>query len=75
MKNFIQHAWKKDKLSDGEGHALMIIAMAASYDIDKKAPLGFRLPFNLETGELIPARWKAWQNTTRSIWLRSTATI
>ncbi len=61
VKNFLQHAWKKDKLSDGEGHALMIIAMAASYDTDPKAPLGFRLPFNLETGELIPARWKAWQ--------------
>ena len=38
----------------------MIIAMAASYDTDPKAPLGFRLPFNLETGERIDARWNAW---------------
>jgi S-formylglutathione hydrolase FrmB len=60
-KNFLEYVWKKDKLNDGEGHALMILAMAASYDPDPKAPLGFRLPFNLETGELIAARWKQWQ--------------
>ncbi|MCE2990899.1 MAG: hypothetical protein LW838_12230 [Nitrosomonadaceae bacterium] len=60
VKNFLVHIWRKEKLSDGEGHALMIIAMAASYDPDQKAPLGFRLPFNLETGERIDARWKAW---------------
>jgi putative esterase len=35
--------------------------LAATYDPDPKAPLGFRLPFNLETGEMIPARWKQWQ--------------
>ncbi len=61
VKNFLDHVWKKEKLSDVEGHALMMIAMTATYDPDKKAPLGFRLPFNLETGELIDARWKAWQ--------------
>ena len=41
VKNFLEHIWKKEKLTDGEGHALMIIAMAASYDPDPKAPLGF----------------------------------
>ncbi len=39
---------------------LMNVCMAASYDPDPKAPNGFRLPFNLETGELIAARWKNW---------------
>jgi S-formylglutathione hydrolase FrmB len=61
VKNFLQHMWAKEKSSDGEGHAMMIIAMAATYDPDPKAPLGFRLPFNLETGERIEARWKVWQ--------------
>ncbi|HEX4859314.1 MAG TPA: alpha/beta hydrolase-fold protein [Usitatibacteraceae bacterium] len=61
VRRFLEHAWKQKKLSDAEGHALMILAMAATYDPDPKAPLGFRLPFNLETGELIGARWKAWQ--------------
>lgn len=60
IKNFLDHVWKKEKLSDGEGHALMMIAMTATYDPDPKAPLGFRLPINMETGELIEARWKAW---------------
>ncbi|MDR0587530.1 MAG: hypothetical protein LBG61_00920 [Burkholderiales bacterium] len=44
-----------------QGHALMDIAMAASYDPDPSAPLGFRLPFDLDTAELLPERWRAWQ--------------
>ncbi len=39
---------------------LMMICMAATYDPDKKAPLGFRLPYDLHTGELIEARWNKW---------------
>jgi S-formylglutathione hydrolase FrmB len=61
VKNFLEAMWKNEKASSDEGHALMIIAMAATYDPDPRAPLGFRLPFNLETGELIPARWEAWR--------------
>ena len=38
----------------------MNICMAATYDADPSAPLGFRLPFHLETGEIIPERWRAW---------------
>jgi hypothetical protein len=34
---------------------------SATYDPDPKAPLGFRLPFHLETGEKLEARWKVWQ--------------
>ena len=36
----------------------MNLCMAATYDPDPRAPLGFRVPFNLETGELIEARWR-----------------
>ena len=39
---------------------LMMIAMAASYDTDRAAPNGFRLPFDLETGEFLPRRWEKW---------------
>ena len=60
VNNFLEAVWKKEKLSAGEGHTLMMMAMAASYDPDPKAPLGFRLPFNLETGERIEQRWKQW---------------
>ncbi len=60
VRRFLDHVWGKEKLSQAEGHAIMNICMAATYDADPKAPLGFRLPFNLETGDLIEKRWKRW---------------
>ena len=30
------------------------------YDPDPRAPNGFRVPFNLETGERLPQRWRRW---------------
>jgi hypothetical protein len=38
----------------------MNVCMAATYDPDPRAPNGFRLPYDLETGELLPKRWKKW---------------
>jgi S-formylglutathione hydrolase FrmB len=38
----------------------MNLCMAATYDPDPRAPLGFRVPFNLESGELIAERWRRW---------------
>lgn len=60
IRRFLDAVWKKEKLSVGEGHCLMNLCMAASYDPDPAAPLGFRLPFHLETGELLPRRWSRW---------------
>jgi S-formylglutathione hydrolase FrmB len=60
VKRFLATLWKKPKLSMAEGHAIMNVCMAATYDPDPQAPLGFRLPFHLDTGELIPGRWKRW---------------
>ena len=39
----------------------MNLCMAATYDPDPKAPLGFRVPFNLESGEVIEKRWSSWR--------------
>ena len=61
VRRFLAAVWGKDKLTDNEAHALMEIAMAASYDPHPSAPLGFRLPFNLESGEIIPERWRQWR--------------
>ena len=61
VRRFLEAAWVKEKLNDAEAHALMEIAMAATYDPDPKAPLGFRLPVDLDTGELLPKRWAKWQ--------------
>jgi len=60
VRRFLEHVWKKTKLSEAEVHCLMNLAMAATYDPDPKAPNGFLLPYNLETGELLRKRWRAW---------------
>jgi S-formylglutathione hydrolase FrmB len=61
VKRFLEEVWKKPKLSQAEGHCIMNLCMAATYDPDPKAPNGFRLPLNLETGEILPERWKRWR--------------
>jgi enterochelin esterase-like enzyme len=60
VKRFLEAMWGKYKLTHAEGHAIMNLCMAATYDPDPSAPLGFRLPFHLDTGELIEARWQRW---------------
>jgi len=61
VKRFLDAVWHKEKLSPAEGHAIMNVCMAATYDPDPAAPLGFRLPYHLETGERLEARWKNWR--------------
>jgi enterochelin esterase-like enzyme len=61
IKRFLDNVWKKEKLSMSEGHCLMNICMAATYDPDRRAPLGFRVPFNMESGEVIQRRWNKWR--------------
>ncbi len=60
VARFLDEIWKKEKLTGPEVMALMNLCMAASYDPDPRAPNGFRLPFDLESGELIEARWRRW---------------
>ena len=60
IKRFLKATWAREKVSSSEGHCLMNLCMAATYDADPKAPLGFRVPFDMDTGELIEARWKRW---------------
>jgi enterochelin esterase-like enzyme len=61
IARFLKSVWGREKLSGGETHAIMNLCMAATYDPDPRAPNRFRVPFNLETGELIPERWRSWQ--------------
>jgi len=60
VRRFLRHVWKAEHPSGAEIHCLMNLCMAATYDPDPDAPNGFRLPFNLETGELIQERWRRW---------------
>jgi S-formylglutathione hydrolase FrmB len=60
VRRFLETVWKKPKVSGAEVHAIMNVCMAATYDPDPGAPLGFRLPFHLDTGEIIEQRWQRW---------------
>jgi enterochelin esterase-like enzyme len=60
VRRFLDAFWKKEKVSSAEVHAIMNLCMAATYDPDPRAPLGFRLPFHLDTGEIIERRWQRW---------------
>ncbi len=60
VRRFLEAVWAKHKVAHAEGHAIMNVCMAATYDPDPNAPLGFRLPFHLDTGELIEDRWRRW---------------
>lgn len=60
IESFIE-AWESALKVDGADlHALMILAMAATYDPDPDAFLGIRLPVTMDTCELIPERWAEW---------------
>jgi len=60
VRRFLEAFWKKAKPTSAEVHAIMNLCMAATYDPDPRAPNGFRLPFHLDTGELIAQRWQRW---------------
>lgn len=57
---FLRDFYGKDKATREDGHALMFLAMAATYDPDPDAPLGFHLPMDLHTGEVDERRWRRW---------------
>ena len=61
IRRFLESVWKKEKLSGAETHCIMNLCMAATYDPDPRAPNGFRVPFNLESGEPIETRWRRWR--------------
>ncbi len=61
VRRFVDAFHAKDKPSPAEIHCLMNLCMAATYDPDPKVANGFRIPFNMETGELLAARWERWR--------------
>lgn len=57
---FLRGLYRKNKLGHEDGHTLMFLAMAATYDPAPETRLGFRLPMDLNTGEIDPVRWRRW---------------
>jgi enterochelin esterase-like enzyme len=60
IEAFIRNFEATAKPTDTDIHALMTLAMAASYDPDPSCFLGIRLPADLETGEILAERWNNW---------------
>jgi Putative esterase len=60
VERFVAAVHAGAKIRGSEMHALMILAMAASYDPQPGAPLGIRLPVDPHTCELDPAAWDRW---------------
>lgn len=60
VERYLAEVQVAPKLAGHDFHVLMLLAMAASYDPDPDAPLGIRLPLDVRTGRLDPARWQAW---------------
>jgi enterochelin esterase-like enzyme len=60
IEAFLEQLEKARKIEGDDMHALMILAMAASYDPDPHSPCGIRLPVDPATCSLDAARWQRW---------------
>ena len=60
VEAFIEHIETSNKPKGDDIHALMSLAMAATYDPDTSQPFGVRLPVTLDTCERIEDLWKNW---------------
>ncbi|MBI2346920.1 MAG: esterase [Deltaproteobacteria bacterium] len=62
LPRFLQ-AWRSHpkRLGSDFSAAILAIAMASCYSPNRRAPLGFDLPFDPATGEMRAAVWRRWQ--------------
>lgn len=62
VKKWFEQFWKKqNKKQKKDIVALNILAMSAHYSPDDSSELKVKLPFDLETGELIEDIWEMWK--------------
>jgi enterochelin esterase-like enzyme len=57
---FLREFYSRKKVNSRDTMTLMFLAMAAFYDPDPEAKLGFHLPMDLRTGEVDERRWARW---------------
>ncbi len=60
INRFLTRFWNNRKRGKADYATLMTIAMAASYDPDEKCPEIIRLPFDIQSCQLIEERWNKW---------------
>ncbi|HLN34322.1 MAG TPA: alpha/beta hydrolase-fold protein [Nitrososphaeraceae archaeon] len=62
VKKWFNQFWKKQNRKQKKDFvALNILAMAAHYSPDTSSELGVKLPFDIETGEILEDVWKMWK--------------
>lgn len=60
VARFVTSLHDSNKIRGADMHALMILAMAASYDPHPALPFGIRLPVDPHTCEVDPEAWNRW---------------
>jgi S-formylglutathione hydrolase FrmB len=60
-RRFLSDFYAKRKAGMNDTMTLMFLAMAAFYDPDPEAPLGFHLPMDVRTGLVDEKRWRRWR--------------
>lgn len=60
VERFVESFFAAPKVRGSDLHAMMILAMGATYDPDPSAPFGVRLPVDPHTCEVVPERWERW---------------
>ena len=58
--SFLEKFWAEERKGKEDVTLLNVLAMSACYSPEPSAPLGFRLPFDTRTGEIIPEVWERW---------------
>lgn len=57
---FLERFFAEEKKGKSDFPALNIIGMSACYSPSENSELGFDLPFDVQTGEILPAVWQRW---------------
>ena len=60
LEGFVEHIRAAPRLLDDDMHALMALAMGATYDPDPSAPMGLSLPVDLHSCKQHDAAWARW---------------
>jgi S-formylglutathione hydrolase FrmB len=61
MEKWVEAFERGEKKKSADFPAINTVAMAAAYSPDPDEPFGIALPFEPETGELIPEVWRRWK--------------
>jgi S-formylglutathione hydrolase FrmB len=62
IEAWVERFESREKKRGSDFAAVSMLAMSAAYSPDESQPFGLRLPFDVETGELIEEVWQRWRD-------------